>query len=659
MIRPTPHLGFGRELCADYECASKREWLVTNGIGGYASGTVAGSLTRHYHGLLVAALKPPVGRTLLVAKLEETAHYGGHDYRLFSNSWMSAVEADSTRYIEFFHLEGTTPVWTYAVGSAQLQKRVWMQQGANTTYTRYDLKRADHPLRLSVKALVNYRDHHGSTSPLDWQMKIEPVTDGLVINAFWQARPFYIFSPGSTIYTHHEWYLDYYLPVEDYRGLDETDAHLYAGIFVITLEPGQSATVVASTSAEPSLDGEATYQERRAYEESLGAASPLREPPPAVDHLTLAADQFIVSRATKADPKGKTVIAGYHWFNDWGRDTMIALPGLMLATGRPEIAARVLRTYARYVDQGMLPNRFTDDSNSLAYNTIDATLWYFEAIRAYHAATGDASLLRELFPVLREIVTWHVEGTRYQIKADPDDGLLYGGVPDQQLTWMDAKVGDWVVTPRIGKPVEVNALWVNALRAMADFATQLDTSPAQYEDLAARAEAGFARFWNEELGYCYDVLDGPHGHDSSLRPNQLLAVSLPHSALNPAQQRAVVDVCRDHLLTPHGLRSLTPNDPNYVGHYGGDRLQRDGAYHQGTIWAWLIGPFVSAHYRVYQDAKLARSYLKPLLHQLADHCVGSISEIFDGDDPFEPRGAVAQAWSVAEILRVWQELESE
>jgi predicted glycogen debranching enzyme len=411
--------------------------------------------------------------------------------------------------------------------------------------------------------------------------------------------------------------------------------------------------VVASTSAEPSLDGEAAYQEQRAYEESLRAASPLREPPPAVEHLTLAADQFVVSRATKAEPKGKTVIAGYHWFNDWGRDTMIALPGLTLATGRPEVAARVLRTYARYVDQGMLPNRFTDDSDSLAYNTIDATLWYFEAIRAYHAATGDSTLLRELFPVLREIVAWHVEGTRYQIKVDPDDGLLYGGVPDQQLTWMDAKVGDWAVTPRIGKPVEINALWYNALRSMADFAGRLGEPLSPYEDLAEQTYTEFARFWNQDAGYCYDVIHGPDGDDPALRPNQLFAVSLPHSPLSPPQQRAVVDVCARRLLTSHGLHSLAPDDPAYIGGYGGDRRQRDAAYHQGTVWSWLIGPFVTAYLRVYGDREQARSFLQPFIHHLADHGVGSISEIFDGDAPFAPRGCIAQAWSVGEVLRAW------
>jgi glutaredoxin-like protein len=340
--------------------------------------------------------------------------------------------------------------------------------------------------------------------------------------------------------------------------------------------------------------------------------------------------------------------------------------------GRAEVAARILRTFAHFVDQGMLPNRFPDEGETPEYNTVDATLWYFEAIRAYHAATGDDALLRDLFPVLQEMVEWHRRGTRYNIHVDPADGLLYAGEPGVQLTWMDAKVGGgstepssraqaeglaevWVVTPRIGKVVEVNALWYNTLCSMADFARRLNEPADRYETLVEQTRTGFARFWSEAAGYCYDVIDGPDGDDPALRPNQLLAVSLPHSPLDARQQRSVVDVCTSHLLTSHGLRSLAPEDPAYVGHYGGDQRQRDAAYHQGSVWGWLIGPFVSAYLRVYGDRERARSFLRPLIHHLADHGVGSISEIFNGDPPFTPRGCIAQAWSVAEVLRTYQE----
>ena len=304
---------------------------------------------------------------------------------------------------------------------------------------------------------------------------------------------------------------------------------------------------------------------------------------------------------------------------------------------------------------GQLPNRFPDEGQAPEYNTVDATLWYFEAIRAYHEATGDKTLLRDLFPVLQDIVDWHVRGTRYQIHVDPADGLLYAGEPGVQLTWMDAKVDNWVVTPRIGNPVEVNALWYNALRVMAEFARLLGEPPGRYEALAERARAGFARFWNEEARYLYDVLDGPEGNDPALRPNQLLAVSLRHSPLPEERRKCVVDACARHLLTSHGLRSLDPRHPDNMGHHGGDRRTRDAAYHQGTVWGWLIGPFVGAHLRVYHDPALARSFLAPLIQELDAHGVGSLSEIFDGDPPHTPRGCIAQAWTVAEVLRAWEE----
>jgi predicted glycogen debranching enzyme len=334
---------------------------------------------------------------------------------------------------------------------------------------------------------------------------------------------------------------------------------------------------------------------------------------------------------------------------------MISLPGLTLATGRYEVAARILATFAHYAREGMLPNRFPDEGQVPEYNTVDATLWYFEAIRAYFASTGDEVVLSDLFPVLHEIVDWHRRGTRYGIRLDAEDGLLYAGQEGVQLTWMDAKVDDWVVTPRIGKAVEINALWYNALRIMAAFARHMGDRAELYDEMAERAAEGFGRFWNEEQGHCYDVIDGPEGDDPALRPNQIFAVSLTYSPLTKAQQRAVVDACARTLLTSHGLRSLAPEDSAYIGHYGGNRRQRDAAYHQGTVWGWLMGPFVGAHLRTYGDREEARSFLRPLLRHLADHGVGSLSEIFDGDAPFIPRGCFAQAWTVAEVLHAWCE----
>lgn len=660
-------LDFGREICGELAAAESREWLVTNGIGGYASGTVAGVLTRRYHGLLMAALQPPLSRTLLLAKLDVTAEYdgiypeSGRFYPLFTNRWGAGyVEPDGYVYLNRFHLEGTTPVWTYAIGNALLEKRVWMQPGHNTTYIQYSLTCATGPLTLEGKALVNYRDYHSTTMMTDWQPEITPVNNGLRVQMFDGAAPLHLFSETAVFTPQSDWYEDFLLAVEEYRGQNDVEEdHFCAARMRVTLRPGEEVTIVASTEAAPNLDGGIAFLERQAYEAALLAQARTVHRavmPPAIERLVLAADQFVVQRPTPSDPDGRSLIAGYHWFSDWGRDTMIALPGLTLTTGRPDAAASILRTYAQFVDQGMIPNRFPDAGERPEYNTVDATLWYFQALRAYHTATGDDGLLRDLFPILQEIIKWHVRGTRYNIHMDETDGLLFAGEAGVQLTWMDAKVDEWVVTSRIGKPVEINALWYNALRILAEFADHLGEDGAEYAALAEKVRAGYGRFWNDEMGYCYDVLDGLDGSDGSLRPNQLLAVSLPYSPLTAAQQRSVVDACSRHLLTAHGLRSLSPDDAAYIGHYGGDRYKRDGAYHQGTVWGWLIGPFVSAHLRVYNDPEQALTYIRPLLQHLVGHGMGSVSEIFDGDPPFTPRGCIAQAWSVAELLRVWQEI---
>jgi predicted glycogen debranching enzyme len=650
---------FGREICGNLNIAESREWLVTNGIGGYASGTVAGLLTRRYHGLLVAALKPPLGRTLLLAKLDETAVYNDLTYSLDANRWADGTVAPcGYEHIERFSLEGAIPLWRFAVADALLEKRVWMQQGANTTYIQYTLHRATQPLQLTLKAMVNYRDYHSDTHN-GWQMEIEAVERGIGVTAYPSAVPFYLLSDGATASEAHNWYYNFDLAMERYRGLRDREDHLHAATFEVTLYPGKSLTVVASTEKTPNLDGEEALKFRRAQEQKLLGLWKTNRPhngkdtPVWINRLVLAADQFIVDRPLPNDPFGKTIIAGYPWFSDWGRDTMISLPGLTLATGRPELARSILRTFAQYIDRGMLPNRFPDAGETPDYNTVDATLWYFEALRAYYNASEDDDLLHELFPVLADMIDWHCRGTRYNIHLDATDGLLYAGEAGVQLTWMDAKVGDWVVTPRIGKPIEINALWYNALRTMAQFARRISKPHQEYDAIAERTLIRFARFWNPAKGYCYDVLDSPNGDDDSLRPNQIFAVSLPESPLTAAQQRSVVDVCGRMLLTSYGLRSLAPNHPRYRGSYGGNQLQRDGAYHQGTVWGWLLGAYVLAHLRVYGNPGLARQFLEPMADHLCDRGIGSLSEIFDGDAPMTPRGCIAQAWTVAEVLRAW------
>jgi predicted glycogen debranching enzyme len=652
---------FGREICGDLAAAESREWLVTNGIGGYASGTVAGSQTRRYHGLLIAALQPPVGRTQLVSAIDEIVHYAGEDFSLATHRWASgAVEPKGFLLLEDFRLEGTTPVWTYALADALLEKRVWIRQGENTTVIQYTLLRGSSALEMELKALVNYRDFHSMTHAGNWRMNITPVEHGVHVQAFDGATPFYLKSSASNGEPRHEWYLGCYFSEETKRGLDDREDRLFAALFRAKLEPSSSVMIVVSTEKDASLEAETARAEQANHDVKLFQEWQLKNESIAGEasswlwQLILAADQFIVKRSLPEEPNGRSIIAGYHWFGDWGRDTMISLPGLTLTTGRSEVARQILIAFSRYVDGGMLPNNFPDSGGKPEYNTVDAALWYFESVRQYFEATQDAVTLQKLFPVLASMIDAHIAGTRYNIHADPADGLLYAGGPGVQLTWMDAKIGDWVVTPRTGKPVEINALWINALETMAGFARLLAKPADTYAKLAAKAKQSFQRFWNADRNCCFDVIDSPGiGNDATLRPNQIFAVSLPVSPLTPEQQKAVVDVCARHLLTSHGLRSLAPGESGYNGHYGGSPRDRDAAYHQGTVWGWLLGPFALAHYRVYRDRQAGLRFLEPLGRQIYAGGLGTLGEIFEGDAPFTPRGSIAQAWTVAEVLRAW------
>ena len=644
-------LRFGRDICNCLPVAEKREWLVTNGIGGFAAGTVAGLLTRCYHGLLIAALAPPTQRTLLVTKIDESVQYNQKIYHLASNRWLGAtIEPQGYINIESFHLEGTIPVWTFICGDALLEKRIWMEQGENTTYTHYTYRRGNSPLTLNLTAFVNYRDFHGNTQGFNWQMAISPLEKGVRVIAYNHAVPFYLLISQGEVFPAHIWYYRFDLAVERYRGLIDRENHLHGASFSATLKVGESVTIAASTRPDPNLNGQSSLESRYRYESSL--INP--QQPEWIQQLTLAADQFIVSRPLRDQPEGKTIIAGYPWFGDWGRDTMISLRGLTLTTGRPAIARQILLTFSRYLDRGLLPNLLPDGGEMPEYNAVDAILWYFEAIRSYFNQSQDFEFLRTIYPALTEVIAWFRLGTRYNIHLD-DDGLIYAGEAGVQLTWMDAKVDDLVITPRIGKPVEINALWFNALKIMVQFAHYLGMDATDYEKMRKMTLKGFSRFWDDSLGYCYDVLDTDKGNDASLRPNQLFAVSLSvEELLNSPQKKGIVDICALKLLTSRGLRSLDADHPDYRGVYSGDRLKRDSAYHQGTVWGWLLGAFIEAHLKVYRDPILAESFLTPMIDHLRDSCIGNLSEIFDGNAPFTPRGAFAQAWTVAEVLRVWQ-----
>ena len=615
------------------------EWLETNGMGGFSSSTVIGLNTRRYHGLLTAATKPPVGRMVLLSKLEETLVLDGRRYELSANQYPGTVHPQGFNYQTSFRLD-PFPIFTYEVEGVRLEKSVFMVQGENTTIVQYQLLDTAHA-KLELRPLIAFRDYHSTTHENDALNRQVQIEDGLVtIKPYSDLPALYLAHNAREFDTKGFWYRNFQYAVEQERGLDFIE-DLFSPC-ALTFDSESTATVIASTQRHDVHDAD----QYRDFEIDRRRASNANQ---TINALATAADQFIVTRA-----QGKTVIAGYHWFADWGRDTMIALPGLTLFTGRAEIAKSILREFANHIDRGMLPNRFPDAGETPEYNTVDATLWFFEAVRSLLQHTNDYEFVREnLYDVLKDIIDWHIKGTRYQIHVD-DDGLLYSGEPGVQLTWMDAKVGDWVVTPRHGKPVEIQALWYNALRIMEHLATRFDESNTQYGATADKARASFNQmFWNEQAGCLYDVVNGAD-RDASIRPNHVIAISLTNTMLSNERASSVLRVVEHELLTSRGLRTLSPSDHNYIGRYEGSPGSRDGAYHQGTVWPWLMGPCITAYVKTFgkkAGREFATKWIENFHEHLHEACLGQVSEIFDGDAPHTPRGCVAQAWSVAELLR--------
>jgi predicted glycogen debranching enzyme len=591
---------------------------------------------------------------LLVAKVDVTVEYLGTPYPLCANEFGDGtVDPRGFVHLESFALVNGLPVLRYALADALLEQRIFMAPGGNTSYLRLEVLRAGAPLRALLRPLVTYRGYHTQGRGPRPMQAVES-QDGCAISA--GGEPVVRLRMATGHYAAADaWYWNYFHREEFARGLDALEDLWNPGAFSAELGVGQAAFFTASSEASEPAPGEAVLADLAERAQGLVGRLP-RSAPPWVRSLATAADQFIVRRAA-----GASVIAGYPWFADWGRDTMIALPGLTTVLGRFDTSAAILRTYAGVVDRGMLPNRFADAGEALEFNTVDAALWMFQAVSEHLDAKRDPELLRDLFPVLAAIIHAHVEGTRFGIQMDPADGLIRAGEPGMQLTWMDAKQGARVFTPRIGKPVEINALWLNALEVTGRLAGRVRNSAEKRycQALLKRATDGYARFWNPDLGCLYDVIDvdGGAGHDASVRPNQIFAVSLPYSVLPQEQMRAVVDTCARELLTSYGLRSLSSRDPAYLGRYAGNAWQRDAAYHQGTVWSWLLGPFARAHYRVYGDALQAQAILAPIAQHVAAACLGSVGEVFDGDAPHSARGCFAQAWSVAEILRTWLYLD--
>jgi predicted glycogen debranching enzyme len=659
---------------ADPEAHVTREWLVTNGLGGYASGTVAGVITRRYHGILIAALPAPLGRTVMLSHVAEQVRLAdGREIEIGGRERSGdAADAHGAGYLTEFRLEAGLPVWHYEVDGLVIEKRILLLHMQNTVHLMYELVSGGDRVELVLRPSVNFRPQEAPVSePLGWPYEFRAVGDQYEVCLAGSALPplrLKLWSSDATFTLKNRRIDNVLYPLEESRGYHSRGDLWSPGYFRLPLRAQQPATLVASTEAVdtmsvmlpgPALEAERGRRRRlvalAAHEAQAGVAA----------ELVLAADQFIITpagrheetaRAHASGDEVRTVIAGYHWFTDWGRDTMISLEGLTLATGRHVEAAYILRTFAHYVRDGLIPNMFPEREKEGLYHTADATLWFFHAISRYVDYTRDRLTLSLLYPTLKRIVDCHVRGTKFGIHVDERDGLLTQGADGYQLTWMDAKVDDWVVTPRRGKAVEINALWFNALKLMEQWAEEQGDNPSEYRERADRVQRAFNdRFWFAEGSHLYDVIDGENGvADAKCRPNQMLSIALPHAVLARERWVSVMRNVRDRLLTPVGLRSLSPGDADYKARYFGDLRARDAAYHQGTVWAWLVGPFIDAWLKVYPDDLAgARHALEGFVPHLDNACIGSISEVFDAAPPFTPRGCVAQAWSVAEVLRAW------
>lgn len=636
-----------KSFLQDFAKASGCEYLETNGLGGWSGSSITGAHTRRYHGLFVASINPPTDRMVLLSKLDETIKVGDERFELSCNVYNDdVIHPGGNQYLESFYKD-YFPEWIYEAGGVQLKKTICMIHGENTVIVRYDVLKADEPFTMELLPLMAARGYHelGQASQrMHW--------DADFINDIFFNKPdgvnnVYIKVPGARYVHSPRWFYNFKYNVEQYRGLDFNEDLFNHGTFSVKLKKGDELNIIISAENPEGRDANELIKQEYKRRKKLLKEQPDNE---ILQQLVLAADQFIVKRSEDL----KTVIAGYHWFTDWGRDTMISLPGLTLSTGRYEDAKKIIAAFAQSVSMGMLPNRF-QEKEPPEYNNVDGTLWYFIAVYKYLQATNDKEfVLGGILPVLKDIIDWHFKGTRYNIHGDCD-GLLFAGEAGQQLTWMDARIGSWVVTPRMGKPVEIQALWYNVLKIFADLLriNSQNNDADLVEASASKAKESFDRlFWSEENKYLYDVIDENENPDPTLRPNQLFAISLPFPLLSGEKAEAVLNIVEEKLYTPVGLRSLPKEDAHYVHQYRGDQWHRDSSYHEGTVWSWLLGAYVDAIMKVKSDKAGAKTVIDNFVYHLNEGCIGSVSEIFDADAPHHPRGCVAQAWGVAEVLRV-------
>ena len=638
----------------NYQKATQHEWLETNGLGGWASSSIIGCNTRRYHGLLVAAIVPPAERMSLVSKLDETIIVNNQQFELGVNNYGGVIHPHGNEHQTSF-TKDLFPRFIYEVAGIKMQKTIAMVHGQNKTLVVYDVLRAEEPFVLELLPLFSVRGYHGLMRANNAVHGDSNFSNHILKSKLYDGTPdIFIKVPGGNYHHDPNWYFHFNYDVEKYRGLDFVEDLFTSGKFSADLKEGDSLGIVLSTDDPTDEDALELLRKEEARRRNLFKDQPEDEN---FLQLLLAADQFIVKRGKDL----KTVIAGYHWFTDWGRDTMISLPGLCLSTGRYDDAKKILAAFAKSVSQGMLPNRFQDNGEPPEYNNVDGTLWYFIAIYKYLRATNDVQfVLTELLPTLKEIINWHFRGTRYNIHVE-NDGLLYSGESGVQLTWMDSKIGDWVVTPRTGKAVEINALWYNAL---CIYELLLDMNYDKEEAIQTGKRALLAKtsftelFWNSDNKCLYDVVNGDE-KDDTLRPNQLFALSLPFQLIEDDKAISILKVVTEKLYTPVGLRSLSSDHPSYVACYDGDSFKRDSCYHQGTVWSWLLGTYVDAIMKL-QGAKgraQAQKVIENFTYHLNEGCIGSVAEIFDAEPPHSPKGCAAQAWAVAEVLRVIKEYD--
>lgn len=653
-----PSHRFGRDVLSRLDVAEFGEWIVTNGLGGYASSSLTGLNTRGYHGLLVAALAPPVDRRLILSNVVEVLEVDGAQYELSTLRWGGGTLAPSGYvYLEELRFDGTLPTWRFVGPDFILEKSLSLMWGENSLEIQYNLVWASAPAKLVLSPITAARDYHSREYGTGNFPTVTERNNSLVIGYSNLPSEIIVSLENSTVFARPELYRSFDLSKERERGLSDTEDHICVGRLEVILSSGQAAVMSASIGEgfdnNPRDFRSTELRRQMQLLETWSAASKVKEAPDWITQLVLAADQFVVKRFRSDGSEGRTIIAGYPWFADWGRDTMIALTGVCLSSGRFEIAKEIIRSFSDVIDAGMVPNRFPDQGEDPEYNTVDATFWFITAVKDLFDATSDLVFLKEVFPTIVDMVSHLADGTRYNIKIDDVDGLISSGTPGVQLTWMDARVGEWVVTPRMGKPIEVNAKWIEGLAFIASMAPRCGVPSIYYEKLLTKAKKGFRRFWNDELQFCFDVIDGPFGNDATLRPNQIFAARPDLGLLSQSQSEAVVKVCQKHLLTPAGLRSLAPFEPGYTPSFSGPSSSRDAAYHQGTVWGWLIGPFINAHLATFKDAKRASQILEPFKDQLSNECFGSINEVFEGGGAQSAKGCVAQAWSVGEVLRAW------